>query len=66
MRRAPTVKREVIDRRPRRSCSSTRATIAISWRKDYVQPEVVGHTLANYIDMAAERVALPMKLPLFR
>ena len=27
------------------------------------QPEVVGHTLANYIDMAAERVALPMKLP---
>jgi glucosamine--fructose-6-phosphate aminotransferase (isomerizing) len=29
----------------------------------YEQPEVVGHTLANYIDMAAERVALPMKLP---
>jgi glutamine---fructose-6-phosphate transaminase (isomerizing) len=27
------------------------------------QPEVVGHTLANYIDMAVERVALPMKLP---
>ncbi|HEX4410616.1 MAG TPA: glutamine--fructose-6-phosphate transaminase (isomerizing) [Xanthobacteraceae bacterium] len=27
------------------------------------QPEVVGHTLANYIDMAAERVALPFKLP---
>jgi glutamine---fructose-6-phosphate transaminase (isomerizing) len=27
------------------------------------QPEVVGHTLANYIDMAAERVALPMQLP---
>ena len=27
------------------------------------QPEVVGHTLAHYIDMAAERVALPMKLP---
>ncbi len=27
------------------------------------QPEVVGHTLANYIDMAAERVALPMPLP---
>jgi glutamine---fructose-6-phosphate transaminase (isomerizing) len=27
------------------------------------QPEVVGHTLANYIDMAAERVALPMSLP---
>jgi glucosamine--fructose-6-phosphate aminotransferase (isomerizing) len=27
------------------------------------QPEVVGHTLANYIDMATERVALPMALP---
>ncbi len=29
----------------------------------FEQPEVVGHTLANYIDMAAERVALPMPLP---
>ncbi len=29
----------------------------------YEQPEVVGHTLANYLDMAAERIALPMKLP---
>src|SRR6204780_946400 len=29
----------------------------------FEQPEVVGHTLANYIDMTAERVALPMKLP---
>ena len=27
------------------------------------QPEVVGHTLAHYLDMAAERVALPMTLP---
>jgi glucosamine--fructose-6-phosphate aminotransferase (isomerizing) len=27
------------------------------------QPEVVGHTLAHYIDMNAERVALPMALP---
>jgi glutamine---fructose-6-phosphate transaminase (isomerizing) len=27
------------------------------------QPEVVGHTLAHYLDMAAERVSLPMKLP---
>src|SRR5580700_10553538 len=27
------------------------------------QPEVVGHTLAHYLDMAAERVALPMALP---
>jgi len=27
------------------------------------QPEVVGHTLAHYIDMAAERVRLPVELP---
>src|SRR6202030_1823342 len=27
------------------------------------QPEVVGHTLARYVDMAAERVALPIPLP---
>ena len=29
----------------------------------YEQPEVVGHTLANYLDMTAERVALPFALP---
>jgi glucosamine--fructose-6-phosphate aminotransferase (isomerizing) len=27
------------------------------------QPEVVGHTLAHYLDMAAERVVLPKALP---
>jgi glucosamine--fructose-6-phosphate aminotransferase (isomerizing) len=27
------------------------------------QPEVVGHTLARYVDMASERVALPATLP---
>jgi glucosamine--fructose-6-phosphate aminotransferase (isomerizing) len=27
------------------------------------QPEVVGHTLAHYLDMVAERVALPAALP---
>ena len=27
------------------------------------QPEVVGHTLANCLDMTAERVALPIELP---
>ncbi len=27
------------------------------------QPEVVGHTLAHYLDMVAERVVLPMALP---
>ena len=29
----------------------------------YEQPEVVGHTLAHYLDMVAERVELPMELP---
>jgi glucosamine--fructose-6-phosphate aminotransferase (isomerizing) len=29
----------------------------------YEQPEVVGHTLAHYLDMVAERVELPMQLP---
>jgi glucosamine--fructose-6-phosphate aminotransferase (isomerizing) len=27
------------------------------------QPEVIGHTLARYVDMASERVKLPLKLP---
>ena len=27
------------------------------------QPEVVGHTLARYVDMGAERIALPVELP---
>jgi glucosamine--fructose-6-phosphate aminotransferase (isomerizing) len=27
------------------------------------QPEVVGHTLARYVDMATEQVMLPLKLP---
>lgn len=27
------------------------------------QPEVVGHTLARYVDMATDRVMLPVKLP---
>ena len=27
------------------------------------QPEVVGHTLARCVDMAAERISLPVKLP---
>ncbi len=29
----------------------------------FEQPEVVGHTLAHYLDMAEERVVLPGKLP---
>jgi glucosamine--fructose-6-phosphate aminotransferase (isomerizing) len=29
----------------------------------FEQPEVVGHTLAHYLDMATEQVSLPVKLP---
>jgi glutamine---fructose-6-phosphate transaminase (isomerizing) len=29
----------------------------------YEQPEVVGHTLAHYVDMVGERIVLPMALP---
>lgn len=29
----------------------------------FEQPEVVGHTLAHYLDMATEQVALPVSLP---
>jgi glucosamine--fructose-6-phosphate aminotransferase (isomerizing) len=29
----------------------------------YEQPEVVGHTLAHYLDMSRERVRLPFKVP---
>src|SRR5258707_1790650 len=32
-------------------------------KKIHEQPEVVGHPLARYVDMATERVALPVKLP---
>jgi glutamine---fructose-6-phosphate transaminase (isomerizing) len=29
----------------------------------FEQPEVVGHSVAHYLDLTAERVALPMKMP---
>lgn len=29
----------------------------------HAQPEVVGHTLRRYVDVAAERIALPQRLP---
>jgi len=28
------------------------------------QPEMVGHTLANYLDLALARIDLPMQLPM--
>jgi len=31
----------------------------------FEQPEVVGHTLAHYLDMSAERVRLPVALPFY-
>src|SRR5256714_11509871 len=32
-------------------------------REMHEQPEVVGHTLARYVNMASDRVALPLELP---
>ena len=54
------------------TCSSHGASTSLVDKANYrhfmakeihEQPEVVGHTLARYVDMATERVALPLKLP---
>src|SRR6204780_4223316 len=57
------VKREVIESRASVMLIDKGNHRHFMAKEIYEQPEVVGHTLANYIDMAAERVALPMKLP---
>jgi glucosamine--fructose-6-phosphate aminotransferase (isomerizing) len=57
------VKREVIESRASVMLIDKGNHRHFMAKEIYEQPEVVGHTLANYIDMSAERVALPMKLP---
>ena len=43
---------------------STRATTGISWpRKSHEQPEVVGRTLAHYLDLSRMEARLPEGLP---
>jgi glutamine---fructose-6-phosphate transaminase (isomerizing) len=61
--RGRTVKREVL-----KSGASSFLVDKANYRhfmakEIHEQPEVVGHTLARYVDMASERVALPVKLP---
>ena len=48
----------------RRRCLVDKANYRHFMAKEiHEQPEVVGHTLARYVDMATERVMLPLKLP---
>jgi glucosamine--fructose-6-phosphate aminotransferase (isomerizing) len=58
----------VVDREVLRSGASSFLVDKANYRhfmakEIHEQPEVVGHTLARYVDMATERVALPIKLP---
>ncbi len=59
---------EVVDRDILKSGASSFLVDKANYRhfmakEIHEQPEVVGHTLARYVDMASERVALPIKLP---
>ena len=59
------------DREPRRAEITAPSSLLVDKanyrhfmaKEIHEQPEVVGHTLARYVDMATERVALPLKLP---
>src|ERR1700726_3723598 len=58
----------VVHRDPLKHSASTLLANKANYRpfmakEIHEQPEVVGHTLARYVDMATERVALPVKLP---
>jgi glucosamine--fructose-6-phosphate aminotransferase (isomerizing) len=59
---------DVVDREMLKSGASSFLVDKANYRhfmakEIHEQPEVVGHTLARYVDMASERVALPIKLP---
>jgi len=62
-------KNDAIVQRERHKHSATAALVDKANYRHFMakeiheQPEVTGHTLARYIDMATERVALPVKLP---
>ena len=52
------------NRRKRPACSSTRAIIAISWRRKFTSSrKSSAHTLAHYLDMTAERGSGANELP---
>jgi glucosamine--fructose-6-phosphate aminotransferase (isomerizing) len=59
---------EVVQREAHKHSAATSLVDKANYRhfmakEIHEQPEVVGHTLARYVDMATERVALPLKLP---
>ncbi len=58
----------VVHREPIKHSASTSLVDKANYRhfmakEIHEQPEVVGHTLARYVDLATERVSLPVKLP---
>jgi glutamine---fructose-6-phosphate transaminase (isomerizing) len=57
------VHREIVKHAPTASLVDKANYRHFMAKEIHEQPEVVGHTLARYVDMAAERVALPASLP---
>lgn len=57
------VTREIIKHGPATSLVDKANFRHFMAKEIHEQPEVVGHTLARYIDMASERIALPASLP---
>jgi glucosamine--fructose-6-phosphate aminotransferase (isomerizing) len=58
----------IVDRDPIKHSAATALVDKANYRhfmakEIHEQPEVVGHTLARYVDMASERVSLPTTLP---
>jgi glutamine---fructose-6-phosphate transaminase (isomerizing) len=58
-----SVHREIVRHAPTASLVDKANYRHFMAKEIHEQPEVVGHTLARYVDMAAERVALPASLP---
>ncbi|WP_315704039.1 MULTISPECIES: glutamine--fructose-6-phosphate transaminase (isomerizing) [unclassified Bradyrhizobium] len=57
------VSREIVKHGPATSLVDKANFRHFMAKEIHEQPEVVGHTLARYIDMASERIALPAALP---
>ncbi|MET0676382.1 MAG: glutamine--fructose-6-phosphate transaminase (isomerizing) [Bradyrhizobium sp.] len=57
------VHREIVKHAPTTSLVDKANYRHFMAKEIHEQPEVVGHTLARYVDMATERVALPASLP---
>ena len=62
-RDAAVVHREIVKHAPMTSLVDKDSYRHFMAKEIHEQPEVVGHTLARYVDMATERVALPANLP---